>query len=390
MEFCASVDEFILNSKRKLHHLYIQPRLLRGLFALAKFRNNPKALKVKALKQRLYVPGGQIGYYESVKSDGQYNNDKFYMINMRNHNTDICDSREYITNEALIEHLKENFSKAGYPEYIFLVDSAFNKRLGNMYLEAGYSYAFVACTVKKDQLPCGITILTRKSWTPSLLASLTVLPYSLGYVNVQMFDKGGKFDYISLYSALSIIDSQGEYVGAFHQPAVEQIKDRTNENLHQIKAMSDASKPIKVMMMDSNKYGVNTKEYSEIQKAFKALMLNHVVYYFLPAIVNKLRGVSVNADEIQSSKSEIEEIYPDYTLINPINNSDNYAKTFHGYTGSTAEKVFANIINYCLDLAIVYRSHKWFIRHIFPRSLKYPDFFTDHSGILVEGVRKQE
>jgi hypothetical protein len=387
-EFCSSVDQHIISNRHVLSRKYVQGRYIRGLFALAKTRLKPKTVRVKAHRRDIVAAGGVIGKYDSVKIEGKFNQDKYYMINLRNHSTDIKFNNEYNVQESLIAHLDEYFSKAGYPEFIFLVDSAFSHGLGNQYLNAGYSYAFIANIVKSDDLPCGVTILTRKVLTPEIINSITLVPYSNGYVNNSLFRGDKIFEEISLYSAAFIQDSQGEYVGAFHQPAVEERHLRTAENIVQIDLMNKASKPIKVLMMDSNKYGVNTKDYRTRSRFFKSLMLNHPIYDFIPALLDKSRGVSVNTEEIEDAKNSIKSSFSNYSIIHPIHHSDPYAKTFHGQHKSIAEKVFANIIKYCLDIAIVDNTRKWFIHHNFPRSSKFQNFFTDHSGILVEGVKK--
>jgi hypothetical protein len=387
-EFCSEVDQYIIANRSKLSRKYVQGRFIRGLFSLAKSRLKPTTYKVKAHHRDLVISGGVIGKFDTVTKPTEYTPEKFYMINMRNHSTDIRLDNEYQVQDALLAHLDEYYSKSGYPEYIFLVDSAFSYGLGNRYLNAGYSYAFIANICKQDDLPCGVTILTRKVLTPEIIGSITLVPYSHGYVNNSLFQGGNPYGEISMYSAAFIQDSQGEYVGAFHQPAVEEKYLRTAENISQLERMEQAGKPVKVLMMDSNKYGVTTKDYRSTTRFFKKMMLSHPVYDFIPALLQKGRGISVNSSEIADANYSIQSIYPNYSIINPIHHGEQYAKTFHGQHNSTLQKVFANIMKYCLDIAVVKNTHKWFISHNFPRSSKFPNFFTDHSGILVEGIRR--
>ncbi|MGL4758149.1 MAG: hypothetical protein ACRCXZ_02350, partial [Patescibacteria group bacterium] len=386
LEFCNKVNNHIKQNWRQLGKIYFEGRFAKGLFYLA---NKAGISKPRCFRNNIYLPGGLVGRYGSLKHSSTFVEDKFYMINMRAFSQDLKEYHERTIQKDLFEHLDEHFGRSGFPEYVFLVDSTFNNVLANQYLTNGYSYVFVANSVNKFRYPTGTTILTKKALDTDLLSSLRILPYSKSYVNYQNFESGhDNFQDICLYSALFIQDQTGEYIGGYHQPAASRIEDRTIENLYQIQEFSIKGLKLKALMMDSNKYGVDTLDYSTWYKVKKFFTLRHPSTDFLPAMLNSVLGKSLNHKEIDDCKARIEANFEKYSLAIPQNHGSK-AKTFHGLQKSPLEKNFANLVKYCLDLAIINCSnYKWFIREIKPDYSKRKDYLTDHSGILLEGLKK--
>lgn len=390
LEFCNTVDEYLKNNWRKLSRIYSYGRYARGLYYLASKRNSVDILKPKCLRNKIYLPGGMIGSYASTKESNEtISSNKYYMLNMRAFSRDYKNDNEYKIQKRLLSHLDCNFKNAGRPELIFLVDSLFTERIANQYLENGYSYIFITNTVYQGKNPTGTTILIKGVLTTDRLASLRLLPYSRGYVNYELFENGHEnFKDISMYSSVFIHDQDNQYVGGFHQPASSSEAERSEENLIQIQKFEDNNIELKLLMMDSNKYGVNTARYTN-KSRFKKLTFNHPIGDFIPALIARFKGKSVNHKEINSCRALIKSHFKDYNLIFPLNN-DKRAKTFHGQHFSIPELTFAAMVDYCLDLSIVNSTrYKWFIRTVKPNTNSNPLYFTDHSGILLECLDKK-
>jgi hypothetical protein len=417
LAFNHQVEEYLNSCKNVWSKKYVNGELLNGLLHLASYKLNHVALplQAKSLKNLqavltsntdlITVNNHLIGYYKSIKKTQQnqpvtYSPNKLYSINMKNNSDEKGIHHALNIARELLEHLKWLFEPNYYnqeihgrlnsqspnvkmPEYIFLLDSVYTSSIQTIYFEAGFSSVFIADAVKSNQLPTGTTILTRKVVDDNFISSIKIVPYSFGFTNYQDFDPK-QHSNIVLHSAVFVPNINCNYVGAFHQPAADTQRQKAYENICQIKAMEAEGCHVDALLMDSNKYGVDSLSYQKSFRVFKKILFNHPVAYFLPAVIKGLRKEVVNGEEIHNSAVELYKELPNYRIFLPLDKDGfNLAKTYHGEYSNLPHKTFANIAHYCLDMAICDNNKNWGIEAIYPQNPNSKNPFTDHSGILV-------
>jgi hypothetical protein len=381
-EFAADTDQF------KLIFDYRQRAIIKGLLSMTNFPDHQHLNRPLFKDQEITFQSNTIGFYNSIKptqaSLDNQTNGKYYCVNVRN----SCDDKGFLAPreyaKRLTDHLEDYFGKSGYPEYVFLLDSAYTPALEGIYQRAGWSSIWVASIVRKDALTTGTTILTRKSLSPQMLQSLVILPNPQGLSYYHSFDGRGEFDNIALHTLVGIDAYNGQLICGWHQSAAETVSNRNVITSQQLQILNKNRQAVDLIMTDCNKYGVDTVSYN---KAFLGLMkvVRNPALHWIPYFVESIKGKNPHHKELSDASIRLSKDYPQYKYAIP-NHGEGPATTFLGDQDSIFERVFAALIKNTLDIAVVNTRTKWYCHTVFPST--FPTnrkiAFTDHFGLLVQ------
>jgi hypothetical protein len=386
---------FLEENQYKWSNWFSNSEFIPFLLTLSKSRLTEKIFEVKVNKivnfktivhnsvNQLTVESHVCGYYKSLLTESVDNiiYGKYFSINMRNNSDDLgseaCNNS--VTN--LLGHLDFLFKDYGYPEFIFLIDSVYHPRLLNEYLQKGYSSLFIASSVKKNLYSCGITILSKKVFDTTFLENIKIVPYSYGFTNTTSF-KNKRINHVANHFALFVKNSFHNFVGAFHQPAYEIKEIRAFENILQISRMNNQNLKVEALLMDSNKYGIDNFSFNKNVNFARKLTGDHPAFFFTPSIVKKkFQNINLNFQELNEFSKFLNINFSNYRVLAPMQ-SGLLKKTFHGLQDSYAQKVFSDMMELCLDIAICNTDYfDWTIFDIPP--VWNEEYYTDHSGILL-------
>jgi hypothetical protein len=317
----------------------------------------------------IQINGLEMGYYTSVnQTERNIMTGTYYSLNVRNN-----DDKENNVGE-LISHLWDQFED-NWPEYMLMIDSAYTKQMEQMYLDAGFSTLFIAHIVRKEGPVTGTMILTRKPWDDRVLSNLWYMPNATGLTNYTHF---GQPSTIALHAMVGILNSVDKYVIAWHQPASELRKFRMRTILD---AMEVLGPRLEIILMDSNKYGVDSAPHPYWMSKIAEWMKNPVIFW-IPFFFWQILGVNLHRQELGQAAAELNNQFTDYQFIYP-RIKGRMVTTFIGGDESILERIFAYLIGNCLDIAIV-DENNWLCRAIYPSIYKgEKKRFTDHLGLLL-------
>lgn len=389
VEYLNRVREFASDSEQfKVNFDYHQRAVIKGLLGMTSFPNKQDLNRPLFNDGLITFKSNTIGYYKSITPTAlsleKVTNGKYYCINVRNSCDDkgFLAAREYA--KRLTDHLEDYYGQSGYPEYVFLLDSAYTEALKGIYERAGWSSIFTASIVRKGALTTGTTILTRRSLTDKMLNSLVIMPNPQGLTYYHSFDGRGEFNNIALHSLVGIDAHNGQLICGWHQSAAETRANRDLVTCEQLKLLNERGLVVDLILTDCNKYGVDTVSYN---KRFLSVMrvVRNPILYWVPYFLQSLRGNNPHHQELIEANQLLLEHHPQYKFNIP-KFREGLATTFLGDQDSILERAFAKLISNTLDVAVVNCRTRWYCHTVFPSTFpaNRKIAFTDHYGLLVQ------